>query len=228
MTQLIAAALFLLASHFGISSTAVRPWLVARLGERAYLGLYSLVALGAIAWLIWAYRQAPYAELWPVNAATAAVPLIVLPFAFVLATAGLSTSNPTAVGTLPATLGGSAVRGIFRITRHPFLWSVLLWAGAHLIASGDLAGVILFGAFFALAAIGTVLIDLKYAKARGADWQAFAAASSNPPFGAIIAGRQRLVAAEIGWPRVALGLLLYLILLALHPWLFGAAPLAAL
>jgi uncharacterized membrane protein len=228
MTKLIAAALFLLVSHFGISSTPIRPWLVARLGERRYLALYSLIALGAIAWVIWAYHRAPYVELWPTPAATTAVPLVVLPFAFVLAVAGLSTQNPTAVGAPAETLGGSAVRGIFRVTRHPFQWSVVLWAAAHLIANGDLAGIILFGAFGALAGIGTALIDRKYAQSRGADWQAFAAATSNLPFAAIAAGRQSFVFAEIGWGRVALGLALYLVLLAAHPWLFGAPPLAAL
>jgi uncharacterized membrane protein len=228
MTQLIAAALFLLVSHFGISSTPIRPWLVARLGERPYLALYSLIALGAIAWVIWAYHEAPYIELWPVTAGTAAVPLVVLPFAFVLAVAGLSTPNPTAVGAPAETLGGNAVRGIFRVTRHPFQWSVVLWAAAHLIANGDLAGVILFGAFGLLAGIGTVLIDRKYARSRSADWQAFAAASSNLPFAAIAAGRQSFVFAEIGWWRVGLGLALYLVLLAVHPWLFGAAPFEAL
>jgi uncharacterized membrane protein len=228
MTQLIAAALFLLASHFGISSTPIRPSLVARLGERPYLALYSLISLGAIAWLIWAYHKAPYVELWPATAVAGAVPLVVLPFAFVLAVPGLSTPNPTAVGTPAETLGGNAVRGIFRVTRHPLQWSVVLWATAHLIANGDLAGVIFFGAFGALAGLGTVLIDRKYASRRGADWQAFAATSSNLPFAAIAAGRQSFIFAEIGWRRVAVGLALYLVLLAVHPWLFGAGPLAAL
>ncbi len=229
MTQLLLAALFLLASHFGISSTPLRPWLVARIGERPYLGLYSLIALAAIIWVIRAWARAPYVELWPVTAGTALVPLIVMPFALVLAVAGLSTPNPTAVGAPPETLQGAAtVRGIFRVTRHPFQWSVVLWAVAHVIANGDLAGVIMFGAFGALALIGTCLIDRKYAARRGADWQAFAAASSNLPFAAIAAGRQHWVFAEIGWWRVILGLAVYLVLLAVHPWLFGAAPLTAL
>jgi len=228
MTQLIAAALFLLASHFGISSTPLRPWLVARIGERTYLGLYSLIAFGAIAWVIRAYARSPYVELWPVTAGTALVPLIVMPFALVLAVAGLSTPNPTAVGAPAEALGGDAVRGIFRLTRHPFQWSVGLWAAAHLIANGDVAGVIMFGALGALALVGTVLIDRKYAARRDADWQEFAAISSNLPFAAILAGRQRLAFAEIGWWRVGLGLAVYLVLLAVHPWLFGAAPLAGL
>jgi uncharacterized membrane protein len=228
MVQVIAAGAFLIVSHFGISSTPLRPWLVARIGERTYLGLYSLIAFGAITWVIRAYVRAPYVELWPVTALTALVPLVVMPFAFVLAVAGLSTPNPTSVGAPAKTLGGDAVRGIFRVTRHPFQWSVVLWAAAHAIANGDLAGVIMFLAFGALAGIGTWMIDRKYAARRGADWQAFATATSNLPFAAIGAGRQNFVFAEIGWWRVVLGLALYLVLLAVHPWLFSAAPLGAL
>ena len=52
MIELLAAAALLLASHYGISSTPLRAWLVARIGERPYLALYSLVALGALVWLI--------------------------------------------------------------------------------------------------------------------------------------------------------------------------------
>jgi uncharacterized membrane protein len=227
MTELIAAAAFLLATHYGISSTPLRAWLVARLGERLYLGIYSLIALGAIIWVISAYARAPYIELWPTPGWIARVPLIVLPFALVLAVSGLSTLNPTAVGAPDALARAEPVRGIVRVTRHPFMWSVGLWAGAHIVASGDLAGLVLFATFGTLALLGTLLIDRKLAARRGADWQRFAAATSNLPFAAILAGRQRLVFAEIGWWRIAVALVLYLALLAAHPWLFGASPIGA-
>ncbi|HEX5794980.1 MAG TPA: NnrU family protein [Geminicoccaceae bacterium] len=225
MIELTAAAAFLLASHFGISSTRLRPWLVARLGERAYLGVYSLIALAAIVWLIAAYAGAPYVELWPRTGWLAWLPLIVMPVALVLAVGGLSAPSPTAVGA-EGTLGqADPVRGIFRITRHPVMWAVGLWALAHLVASGDLAGLVLFATLGGLALAGTVLIDRKLAARRSADWPRLAAASSNLPFAAIRAGRQHLVLSEIGWWRIALALALYVVLLALHPWLFGASPL---
>jgi len=227
MTELIAAAAFLLATHYGISSTPLRAWLVARLGERAYLGLYSLIALGAIVWVIAAYARAPYIELWPTPAWLAWAPLIVMPFALVLAVSGLSTLNPTAVGASDALDRAEPVRGIFRVTRHPLMWGIGLWAAAHIVANRDLAGLVLFATFGALALLGTLLIDRKLALRRGADWQRFAAATSNLPFAAILAGRQRLVLAEIGWWRIALALLVYVALLAAHPWLFGASPLGA-
>jgi len=229
MVPLIAAALFLLASHFGISSTPLRAALVARLGERGYLVLYSLVAAVALGWLIGAWARAPYVELWPPGPALAGVPLLVVPVALVLLVGGLTTPNPTAVGASADLLAArEPVRGVFRITRHPFMWGVGLWAGAHILANGDLASLILFGSLGALALLGTLLIDRKYAARRGADWQRFAAATSNLPLAAVVAGRQRLVLTEIGWWRLALALVLFVVLLALHARLFGGAPLAAL
>jgi uncharacterized membrane protein len=227
MTGLIAAAAFLLATHYGISSTPLRAWLVARLGERAYLGLYSLIALVAVVWVILSYARAPYVELWPPERALAWVPLIVMPFALVLAVSGLSALNPTAVGA-PDTLDrAEPVRGIFRVTRHPLMWGIGLWAAAHVVANGDLAALVLFATFGALALLGTALIDRKLALRRGADWQRFVAATSNLPFAAILAGRQQLALAEIGWWRVAVALVLCVALLAVHPWLFGASALGA-
>ncbi|MGH6919297.1 MAG: NnrU family protein, partial [Geminicoccaceae bacterium] len=220
MIELFAAAALLLATHYGISSTRLRAWLVARIGERPYLVLYSLVALGAVIWLIFAYQRAPYVALWPMATWSAWLPLLVMPFALLLLVCGVSTLNPTAVGS-PDTLDqAEPARGILRITRHPFMWGVALWALAHIVPNGDAAGVVLFGTFAVLALLGTHLIDHKFATSRGAQWQRFLAVSSNLPFAAILAGRQHLVPAEIGWLRVGIALALYVVLLAMHPWLF--------
>jgi len=86
----------------------------------------------------------------------------------------------------------------------------------------------LVACFAALALLGTLLIDRKFALRRGAQWRRFVAVTSNLPFAAILTGRQRLAVAEIGWRRVAVALLLYVVLLALHPWLFGLSPFGAI
>ena len=48
MSNLVVAALFLLGTHFGISSTHLREQLISAAGERAYLALYSLISFVAI------------------------------------------------------------------------------------------------------------------------------------------------------------------------------------
>jgi uncharacterized membrane protein len=113
-------------------------------------------------------------------------------------------------------------RGIIRVTRHPLMWGIMLWGAAHVLARGDLASVVFFGGFFVLAALGTVLIDARKARDLGADWQRFAAVTSNLPFGAIAGGRNRFVFGEIGWKRIAAALVVYVLLIYAHPYLFGA------
>jgi uncharacterized membrane protein len=105
-----------------------------------------------------------------------------------------------------------------RITRHPFLWGVALWALVHLIVNGDLAGLILFGALLVLALGGTVSIDAKRRRAFGEQWTQFAAVTSCVPFAAIAAGRNRLGAAllEIGIWRPLAALAVYAVVFYLH------------
>jgi uncharacterized membrane protein len=228
VTGLFVAAALLFGSHYGISATPLRGWLIGRLGERAYLLLYSIVALGTLALLIVAYQRAPYVEWWPMTVWAAWVPLIVMPFALLLAVCGVGALKPSAVGA-PASLDQpQPVRGMLRVTRHPFMWGVALWALAHLPPNGAAAEVVLFATFALLALLGTRMIDRKLAARRPAAWQRLVASSSNLPFAAILAGRQHLVLAEIGWSRVGIAVLLYGAVLAIHPWLFGVSPLGAL
>ncbi|KAA0676634.1 NnrU family protein [Roseomonas genomospecies 6] len=226
IAHLSAAGLFLLLTHFGISSTPLRAALVGRLGEKPYLGLYSLISALAFWWLAAAYNGAPYVPLWPPAGGLAWVPVLLVPVALFLLVCGFSTPNPTAVGQEKLLTGDrEPVRGILRVTRNPFLWGVGLWAVAHIVPNGDLASLILFGTLALLALGGSVLIDAKMARRLGADWDRYAARTSNLPFAAILAGRQSLVWREIGWWRPALALLLYGGLLHLHRMLFGVSPL---
>ncbi|KAA1056957.1 NnrU family protein [Azospirillum argentinense] len=226
IAHLSAAGLFLLLTHFGISSTPLRAALVGRLGEKPYLGLYSLISALAFWWLVAAYNAAPHVPLWPPACGLAWVPILLVPVALFLLVAGLSTPNPTSVGQERLLAGDrEPVRGILRVTRNPFLWGVGLWAVAHMVPNGDLASLILFGTLALLALGGSVLIDAKLARRLGADWDRYAARTSNLPFAAILAGRQSLVWREIGWWRPAVALLVYGGLLHLHRMLFGASPL---
>jgi len=216
----LAAALFL-SSHY-VASTPLRARLVARLGN-AYLGLYSLAAFATLGYLIWAYMRAPASGLWYVPALRY-VPLVVMPFSFILIAAALMTRNPTAVMQERVLESGEPARGILRITRHPLMWGIALWAASHVLARGDAASLIFFGTFLVLALTGTVLIDRRKSAALGEHWQRFAAVTSNLPFAAIAEGRNQLRLGEIGWRKAGVGLALYALILGLHSLLFGARP----
>lgn len=224
MLNLLVAALFLIGTHFGIASTPLRGELVARVGEKAYRGLYSLLAVVALAWLITAWRAAPYVPLWNPGAGLRHLALALMPLAFLLVVGSLTTPNPTAVGQNPDPDAAEPAIGILRITRHPFMWGVGLWAVLHILANGDQASLLFFGAFAVLALVGTSLIDARRTRAAAPGWGVFLQATSNLPFQAILQRRQRFRPREIGLWRVALALGLYVLLLWLHPWLFGVSP----
>ncbi len=216
----LAAALFL-GTHY-VSSTPLRARLVSVLGN-AYLAFYSLLALATLVYMVWAYKLAPEYLLWqwpPLRH----TPLILMPLAFILLACGLMTRNPTAVMQERALRAPEPARGILRITRHPVMWGIALWAASHMLANADVASLVFFGTFLLLAVSGTVLIDRRKRAALGADWPRFAAVTSNLPFAAIASRRNVLRIGEIGWVQVGTGVLLYVLLLGLHAMLFGARP----
>ena len=225
MLNLALAALFLLGTHFGIASTSLRGQVIARVGERTYRALYSILAFAAFAWLVSAWGRAPVLPLWDASAAVRHLAAALMPLAFLLVTCAVTAPNPTVVGQRPDPDAAAPATGIIRVTRHPFMWGVGLWALLHLAANGDEASVILFGTIAVLALVGTLLIDRRRTRENAPGWGVFLQATSNLPFAAIVERRQRLNPGEIGLWRLALALALYVALFWLHPRLFGVTPL---
>ena len=103
------------------------------------------------------------------------------------------------------------------------MWGTALWAFVHFVINGDVAGAIVFGSLFLLAAAGTTSIDAKRRRAYGERWEQFARETSNVPFAAISAGRNRLAPAlrEIGIVRPLIAIAVFIALFLLHGRLFG-------
>ena len=221
---LLAAAAFFVASHLVLSSPALRAPLVARVGERAFRGLYSVVALAALVWLIRAYGAAPYVELWPHSAWARHVPLVVMPVAAILLVCGLTTKSPTAIGG-GAPAADDPAPGILKVTRHPVMWAIVLWALAHVPPNGDAASLILFGALAALSAAGMPSIDRRRRKALGVAWEPVARTTSVLPFAAMASRRAKLRFGEIGVWRIVGGVALYVALLLFHAPVIGPSAL---
>lgn len=207
--------------HFLLSSVNVRAALVAALGEAGFRAIYSITAAATLFWTITAYRAAPYVEVWMADSTLRNVPAVLMPFACILAVAGLTTRTVTMVGGESLTTVPRPAAGIVTVTRHPFLWGVALWAVGHIAANGDVAGLILFGAMAVLALGGMAHIDYRRRVTLGADWGPVAMSTSVIPFVAAIQGRNRVDWRGIGWGRLAGGIALAVILPFLHPWLSG-------
>lgn len=224
MLNLIVAALFLIGTHLGIASSGLRGELIARVGEPVYRAIYSLLAIVALVWLATAWRAAPVVPLWQAGDGLRHLTAALMPVAFLLLACAMTAHNPTAVGQRPDPDAAPAT-GIIRVTRHPFMWGVIVWALLHLAANGDQASVILFASLAVLALAGTFLIDARRTRENVPGWGVFLQATSNLPFAAILERRQKLALGEIGLWRVALALAVYVAFFWWHPWLFGVTPL---
>ncbi len=84
---------------------------------------------------------------------------------------------------------------------HPMVTAVKFWALAHLLSNGDLGGMILFGSFLAWAVIDRISL-----KKRGD-----LGAASQPKF------------TQADGQAVALGSAIFLVIIFLHPYLFGVS-----
>ncbi|MFN8980914.1 MAG: NnrU family protein [Alphaproteobacteria bacterium] len=222
LTPLLLAAAFWLATHNGLAVAHVRARLIAGLGANGFRIVYSILSVVALVLLSRAWGAADLVPIWHAPAWLRLVLALIMLPAFLFFAVGMS-RNPT--GIAGEGLVGQPVRGIQRITRHPMLWSFALWALVHVIGNGDLASVIFFGTFAVSAFIGMSSIDRKLA-ARDPDAAAkLQATTSILPFGAILAGRNRLVLGEIGWLAPMLGVIGWALLLHFHARFFGVQAL---
>jgi len=225
MVILVVAMAGFILLHLLVSGTRLRGVLTGMISEGAYMGLFSLTSAAFLAWFIFAFGQARSdpgnAVFWTATSATrwiqAAIQLIAIPLAVV----GLTTPNPTSVAQTGVLEKADAIRGVLRITRHPFLWGVSLWAVGHILVNGNLAAFVLFGGLLLLAQLGTRSIDAKRERALGDAWTTFAVQTSNTPFAAIAAGRQSLKLGEIGVIRLAAGVAVWAAVMMFHAMAFG-------
>ncbi|PRY83211.1 NnrU family protein [Donghicola tyrosinivorans] len=205
------------ASHFVPRLWGLRERLIGALGRRVYFSVYGVISLALLVWVISAAGRAPYVELWPHMPWTRWVPNVAMPAALVLTACGAGMAQPY-------TLGGRktfdpARPGFAAISRHPLFLALALWAGAHLVANGDLAHVILFGSFAAMALAAMPAFDAK--ARRGSDLIDHTALFSLRPL------------ADPHWRRAnlrrllictAIGLILWMGALHLHTLVIGVSP----
>jgi uncharacterized membrane protein len=151
-------------------------------GEGPYKGFVALSSILGVVLIVWGYASAAPVIVYTPPAWGHTLCVIVMAPALVLAIAS-----------------GAPPGYIKRAVPNPLLVATMLWGAGHLVAVGDLAGVILFGAFLVWAII---------------DW---AMQPASVPVAAP-AARSDIIA-------VVAGLVVYALLVwRLHSWLFGVAP----
>jgi len=119
----------------------VTPGFRASLGPGAGRGVASLLALAALALMIYGYKHADFIPLWEPPTFMRHINNTLMVIAVILVNLGAS-------------------RGVLRTKmRHPMLISVKVWALAHLLVNGDLASIILFGGIMAWAVVDVIMIN---------------------------------------------------------------------
>jgi uncharacterized membrane protein len=136
MKLMLLGLLVFLGAHVFTTMRVARAGVVAKIGEGPYKGLYSLVSVSGLfmigyGFALWRAEGSPqiwYPPLWTKHLA-----LLLVFFASICVVAAYP---PTHIRVW---------------LKHPMLVGVKIWALAHLIANGDLAGIVLFSAVLAWA-----------------------------------------------------------------------------
>lgn len=127
----------------GVHSTRIvadgwRTRMVAKVGLLPWKGVYALLSIAGFVALVWGYglaRQQPVV-LWTPPVGTRHLAALLMVASFVLLAAAYVPRN-----------------AIKARLHHPMVLSVKVWALAHLLSNGNLADVVLFGAFLVWAVL---------------------------------------------------------------------------
>jgi uncharacterized membrane protein len=150
MAILIAGLVIFLGIHsLAIVAPGLRGSAAQSLGENAWKGLYSLIALLGFVLIVYGFgvaRQAPLVLYTPPHWIRHVTFLLMLPV-------------------FPLALAAYLPGRIQRAAQHPLLAAVKFWAFAHLLANGTLADVLLFGGFLAWAVLDRISLKRRPARA---------------------------------------------------------------
>lgn len=217
LTALMIACAAFVGTHF-LLSHPLRASIIGRIGERPFLGLYSLVALATFAAVVVTYRAtAPAAFLWSVGDGIWGVASAWMWCASVLL-AGSFRGNPALPDPAALTHANQPAQGVFAITRHPMMWSFILWAVSHIAVLPTAPNLILSGAILFLAFFGALGQDRRKIRAMGIDWQGWQGRTAFLPFGMQLTGKAAWSDAVPSPFVLAAGTLLWLC----ATWLHGA------
>lgn len=218
------SAMFL-GTHLVISSARVRPILVGAVGQQPYRGAYSIAAFATFIPMVvvFAHHKHTGPMLWYLRDVS---PLrwlawLMMLLALIFLAAGLVNPNPGAIGA-PAE---QRVTGILKITRHPSFVAFALFGFAHILMNGWLGDVIFFSVFPALGILGGLHQDNRKLRELGEGYRRFLEQTSFFPGAALLSGRQKWSGTDMPWAAVGIGIAATILIVLLHPMLFGGSPL---
>lgn len=213
LVVLIAANIAFVGTHFAMSHPLRAP-LVKALGAAGFQAAYSLVSLATLAWVYFAFKAAPPADLagsgdigWIIAT------ILTLPAMILLA--GSLMGNPALPTPMAEAQARAEPRGVFRVTRHPMMWGIGLWALSHIVLFWSTRTLVTALAMGVLALVGAKLQDRKKELLMGTAWEQWESKTSYWPL-----WRKMLAVGPV--PLIA-GTALWLGASWLHLWQAGIA-----
>ena len=220
LAWLVLAISAFVAAHL-LLSHALRAPVVARIGERGFLLVYSVAAFATLGAAVYLWRMVPPNRLWATPQWVHPVALVAMAFAAILFVGSVTAPNPALMG---APVGGRP-RGVLRITRHPMMWSFAIWGVVHIVMSADSRTIVLASGIIILALFGAAMQDGKK-RAHNPAYGDHVSATGFIPFGAQVRGRAPWHTAVPGLVATVGGLALWAILLWAHPLVIGVPALS--
>lgn len=206
LAELIAANVTFVGAHFAMSHPLRAP-MVRIFGEKLFPVIYSLVSAITLAWVYFAYKAAPAADLpgsgtagWVITSALTLIALVLF--------AGSFAGNPAMPAPGAEKQALKEPRGVFLVTRHPMMWGFGLWALSHIVLFWGARSVITAIAMGFLALVGAHMQDRKKEVLMGDAWQTWESRTSFwPRWGKLLSA---------GWMPWVIGIGLWLLFSYAH------------
>jgi len=219
---LLVIAVSLFVGGHELLSHPLRVPLIKAVGEKGFMALYSVVALGSLFWAVELWKAVPPDRLWVLPGWVSPLASVLMLLAFILFVGSVATPNPALMGGgVPGKPGG-----VQAITRHPMMWAFAIWALVHMAFSADSRTLVLAGGILVLALFGSAMQDRKK-MANNLGYTAHVRATSFVPFARQVGGAAPLASAWPGLVAVGGGVLLWGAMLWAHPMLIGVSPFPA-
>ncbi|MBW8882868.1 MAG: nnrU family protein [Asticcacaulis sp.] len=165
MWTLALACAFFLCIHLMISGTSLKEQIIGRIGGTAYYIGFSILSIVGLIGMCIAFavvRTDPLNHVfWTAPLPLKIISLVLNFIAFFLVILGLTTPSPTNLMALWR-MPDKSVYGVIRVSRHPVLAGIGLWAFIHLICNGNLASWLFFGSLLSAHVPGGVdVLDVR-------------------------------------------------------------------
>lgn len=197
--MLIAANAAFVGTHFAMSHPLRAP-MVKALGAGGFTAAYSIVSFATLGWVAFAFKSAPPADLGGSGEAGWIIATLLTWPAMVLL-AGSLIGNPALPTPMAEAQARAEPKGVFRVTRHPMMWGIGLWALSHIALMWSTRTMITALAMGILALVGAKLQDAKKEALMGASWAEWESKTSYwPQLGRLFSvGAVPLVAGTVLW-----------------------------